>query len=92
MFDWLLPYVGRILDAGNVVFFISNIPQLITAYKNRKNLLGLSKEMLFGMIISTLLFMVVGVITNGILTVILGATNIIFFILQIYWKWKYANK
>lgn len=92
MFDWLIPYVGWILDGGNVVFFIANCPQSFTAYRNRKDLRGLSARMLFGFIISTILFMIVGVVTNGVLTVILGAANIIFFALQLYWKRKYASK
>lgn len=91
MFDWLLPYVGLILDGGNVVFFIANCPQLITAYKNRRNLAGLSSRMLFGFIISTILFIIVGLITNGVLTVTLGMANIIFFALQLYWKRKYSK-
>lgn len=92
MFDWLLPYVGYILDAGNVVFFISNCPQLITAYKNRRNLQGLSSKMLIGFTISTLLFIIAGLTLNGPLTVILGIINIIFFLIQLYWKRKYGNK
>lgn len=92
MLDWLLPYIGWILDAGNIVFFVANCPQLITAYRNRRNLVGLSSRMLFGFIISTILFIIVGLITNGILTVVLGIINIIFFALQLYWKRKYSKQ
>lgn len=89
MIPWLIPYIGILLDIGNIVFFLSNCPQLVTAYRNRRNLKGLSSKMLFGFIISTIFFILVGLLTNAPLTVILGLTNIVFFILQLYWKRKY---
>ena len=52
--------IGIVLDIGNVIFFISNLPQLITAYKNRTNLKGLSAKMLFGFICSTIFFVMAG--------------------------------
>jgi len=81
--------IGLMLDIGNIIFFISNLPQLITAYKNRTNLQGLSAKMLFGFILSTIFFIVAGVLANAYLTVILGILNIFFFLLQLHWKCKY---
>ena len=81
--------IGIVLDIGNVIFFISNLPQLITAYKNRTNLKGLSAKMLFGFICSTIFFIIAGVLTNAYFTVALGILNIVFFLLQLYWKCKY---
>lgn len=89
MISWLLPYVGPLLDIGNVVFFLSNCPQLFTAYKNRKDLKGLSSRMLIGFILATFFFITVGLATGGILTAVLGFANIIFWFCQLYWKRKY---
>lgn len=83
--------ISIVLDIGNVVFFTSNLPQIITAYKNRKNLKGLSSKMLFGFMISTVFFITAGVLTGAPLTIILGLGNEVFFASQLVWKWKYRN-
>lgn len=89
--EFLIPIF---LDAGNVTFFFSTLPQLITTFRNRKNpetLKGLSSLMLLGFIIATTFFIIVGFISHAPLTVILGLINEIVFGLQIYWKHKSKN-
>ena len=77
--------IGLLLDIGNVIFFISSFPQLISIFKNRKQLKGLSRKTPFGYIISTLFFIACGFLSNGYLTMILGVINVANFSLQIYW-------
>lgn len=89
MLEILLPYLGLILDAGNVIFFIVNFPQLITAYKNRKNLKGLSATMLGGYMFATIFFLLAGLITGGYLASMLCAINEVIYAFQLYWKRKY---
>lgn len=89
MFEFLLHYVALILDAGNIIFFVANLPQLVTAYRNRQNLRGLSSKMLIGFILSTVMFILAGLVLGGALTVILGVFNVLFFAAQLYWKRKY---
>jgi len=89
MLECLLPYLGVILDVGNIIFFVANFPQIITAYKNRKNLQGLSSKMLFGYMIATIFFFMAGLITGGIMTAILCAINEVIFGTQLYWKWRH---
>jgi len=95
VFEFLLPYLGYVLDIGNVVFFIANFPQLISTIRNRKNpeaLKGLSEITMLGYMITTIFFITAGIITNGYLTVILGITNEIIFGLQVLWKKKYKER
>lgn len=81
--------IGLILDLGNIIFFLANIPQVVTAYRNRKNLRGLSSRMLLGYSASTVCFITSGYMAQGYLTVVLGVINILIFITQLYWKRKY---
>ena len=83
--------VGILLDLGNVAFFVSNLPQLLTAYRNRRDLRGLSGKMLLGFTVSTLLFISAGWLARAPLTVILGCANVVFFTLQLHWKRKYPT-
>ncbi|TET26072.1 MAG: hypothetical protein E3J73_05105 [Candidatus Bathyarchaeum sp.] len=83
--------ISIVLDLGNIVFFVSNLLQLFTAYRNRKNLKGLSSKMLFGFMISTVFFITAGVLTSAPMTIILGLGNEVFFASQLVWKWKYRN-
>jgi len=78
-----------LLDVGNIIFFISSLKQMVTAYQNRRNLQGLSSKMLIGYIISTFCFISVGFMTKALFTIIFGFANIGFFLSQLYWKWKW---
>lgn len=81
--------ISLLLDIGNIIFFLSNFPQVLTAYRNRKNLRSLSSLMLLGFSLSTTLFVTVGILTVAPFTVVLGIGNILFFLAQFYWKRKY---
>lgn len=84
--------VGTLIDIGNIIFFVGNLPQLITAYRNRTNLQGLSSKMLFLFMISTVFFILAGALTDGMMTIILGLVNEIIFSIQLFWKHKYRHK
>jgi len=81
--------VSNLLDLGNILFFVSSLKQMHTAYKNRDNLQGLSSKMLIGYIMSTVCFISAGILLSALATIILGILNILFFSLQLYWKRKY---
>lgn len=83
--------VAILLDVGNIIFFIASFPQLITAYKNRKNLKALSKWMLIGYTFATACFAGVGYLANAPLTLVFNIFNTFLFLAQIYWKWKYGK-
>lgn len=89
MLEILLPYLGIILDVGNIIFFAVNFPQLMTAYKNRKELKGLSGIMLAGYMIATLFFLLAGLVSGGYIAATLCTINEIVFGCQLYWKRKY---
>jgi hypothetical protein len=79
------------LDIGNVIFFVVNFPQLRAAYKNRKDLKGLSSTMLAGYIVATVFFGLVAFLTGGYLATTLCILNNIIYALQLYWKRKYRK-
>jgi hypothetical protein len=81
--------VGNLLDIGNIIFFIANFPQLITAYKNRRNLVGLSAKLLVGYIIASIFFIWAGIQTGGYACVVLNLINEGIYMIQLYWKQKY---
>jgi len=83
--------VGLILDIGNIIFTIANIPQIVTAIKNRKNLRGLSSGLLAGYMFATCFFFTAGVLTGGYMTAILSAFNEVLYAVQLYWKFKYRH-
>jgi len=85
---WLVPIL---LDFGNIIFFIANIPQVLKSYKNRKNLKVLSSKMLLGYISGSFLFAIAFLIAGGMIAFMLCLFNFCFFSLQLYWKWKYRN-
>lgn len=83
---WLIPWL---LDGGNIIFFVAGLPQLKRTWDNRnypERLQGLSTKMLVGYVISFILFGFAGLITDGYFTFVLNIINIIFFLLQVYWK------
>jgi len=84
-----LTSIGGMLDVGNIVFTIANLPQIVTAIKNRKNLVGLSDKMLIGYSIATLFFFSVAFISSGWIAVGCCTFNWMLYSAQIYWKRKY---
>lgn len=84
--------VGPLLDLGNIIFFLASLGQTIRAYKERKNLSALSTTMLLGYILATIVFIIVGYLTNAYGTIMLGSFNIIFWCLELYWKRKYHEE
>lgn len=91
MFEMLLWLVPILLDLGNIVMFLATLPQLITAWKNRRNLSGLSTTMVIGYIIANLIFALVGLISGAYFALVLSSGNCVFFVMQLFWKWKYRN-
>lgn len=83
--------IGLLLDIGNVIFFIVNFPQLVSAYKNRKDLKGLSSIMLFGYMIATVFFGLVAFLAGGYLATTLCAINEGIYAFQLCWKYKYRR-
>lgn len=91
LIDWILPLLGLILDIGNIIFFISNFPQLIRTIKNKNKssaLEGLDEKTMIGYIFATLFFFIVAFATDGYIASTLCIINIIIYSLQIYWKYK----
>lgn len=84
--------IGLLLDLGNVAITIANIPQILTAMRNRRNLQGLSAGMLVGYMVAADLFLVTGLLAGGYLTVALCSFNQAFYAVQLYWKLKYGRQ
>ena len=80
---------GLLLDIGNIIFFVASFPQLITAYRNRSNLIGLSSKFLIGYLIASNFFIGAGLLTGGYACVVLNAINEVFYGIQLYWKWRF---
>lgn len=89
MIESLVPVL---LDVGNLTFFIANVPQLISGYRNRRNLCGLSSLLLFGLAIGSIFFTVVGTLTAAYFTIFANIFMSVSFFTQLYWKWKYRKK
>lgn len=83
--------VAILLDIGNIIFFIGNLPQLITAYKHRKDLGSLSSIMLSFFAIAVSFFSIAGALLGAWIMCGLNAFNCIFFASQLYWKRKYKK-
>jgi len=78
-----------LLDIGNLVFFLANFPQVITAFRNRKNLVGLSSNYLFWLFIGTIFFALGNFSVGAILASGLCIVSLFFYAIQMYWKVKY---
>lgn len=78
-----------LLDIGNILFFIANIPQLITAFKNRKNLAGLSYGLLSFYFAGTVFFALGNFFVGATIAPILCIISLFFYAIQIYWKLRY---
>ena len=81
--------INILLDIGNIIFFISNFPQMMNAYKNRRNLKGLSTLFLSGISVATVVFIILAVLTFALFTFVIGCLEIFFYLSQVYWKMKY---
>lgn len=90
MIEELAWLIGPFLDIGNVIFFLASLRQMINSYRKRKGGLdAISNIMLLGYILASLFFVGAGYLSGGYITVVLGSSNIIFWSLSLYWKWKY---
>jgi len=76
-------------NIGNTLAFIASIPQIITAYRNRRNLRGLSSLMLFITFMAYLFFIMVAYLNGAYVGVVLCLISEVFHILQFYWKRRY---
>lgn len=79
------------IDVGNLVFFVASIPQMVTAYRNRKDLKGLSSMMLLGFVIASSCFAVGNASFGAYIASVLNNLCSCLFVVQLYWKWKYRN-
>jgi uncharacterized protein with PQ loop repeat len=87
----LIP-VTLFFDIGNIIFFIANLPQIITAYKNRKNLVGLSTNYLLILSIGTVLFGIGNYAVGAYIASAFCALSLIIYGIQIYWKKHFGVK
>ena len=81
-----------LIDVGNIFFFIANFPQIIRAFKDRKNLSGLSTTFLSLLLIGFALFSIGNYSIGANIGATLNVTSIFFFIVQLYWKQKYKSQ
>ena len=81
--------ISILLDIGNIIFFLANFPGIVTAFKNRTNLSAISSKMLIGYMLATICFTIVGLLTGGYITAILGVINELIFGIELYWKKKH---
>jgi uncharacterized protein with PQ loop repeat len=78
-----------LVNLGNLVFFLANFPQVITAFKNRKNLAGLSFNYLLWLFIGTILFAIGNYYIGAYIASVLCITSLFFYGAQMFWKKKY---
>jgi uncharacterized protein with PQ loop repeat len=83
--------VTILLDIGNIVFFLANLPQIITAFRNRRNLAGLSTNLLIGFFIGTVLFAIGNYSVGAIVASALCVIELVFYSIQLFWKLKYRK-
>jgi uncharacterized protein with PQ loop repeat len=70
---------------------VANIPQIITAYKNRKNLSGLSINFLFALTIGYILFAIGNYGLGALISSFLCIASMVLCLVQIFWKRKYRR-
>jgi len=78
-----------VIDIGNIVFFVATIPQIVNAYRNRKDLKGLSKWMLLGYTAGVACFAFGNFSVGAYIGSFLNIINLGAFLAQTYWKLKY---
>ena len=76
---------GNFIDIGNVIFFLATFPQLISAYKNRKHISGLSFWMLTGYVVSMVFLGIGNYMINAYIATGLIGVNISMYCAQVYW-------
>jgi uncharacterized protein with PQ loop repeat len=81
-----------LVNLGNVIFFLANLPQVITAFKNRKNLIGLSFNYLFWLFLGTICFALGNCYLGAYIASILCVISLFFYGIQMFWKLKYKPK
>jgi len=82
---------GLLLDIANVLFFLATLPQIVAAYRNRRNLKAISRLMLLGFISGTVLFMTVDILCSAYIAFGLAVVDQAGWVLQVYWKWRYKT-
>jgi len=80
------------LDIGNAVFFLANLPQLVTAFRNRKNLAGLSSNYLFWLFVGTIFFAIGNYSVGAFVASLLCVVSLFFYAIQLFWKFRYRKK
>ena len=88
----MIPTVTLLLDIGNTVFFLANFPQVITAFRNRKNLSGLSANYLFWLFVGTIFFAIGNFLVGAMIAPWLCVTSLFFYAIQLFWKFKYKKR
>jgi drug/metabolite transporter (DMT)-like permease len=81
-----------LLDIGNIIFFLANLPQVITAFRNRKNLSGLSSNFLLCLFLGTIFFAIGNFYVDAIIASALCIVSLFFYAIQLFWKHKYRKK
>lgn len=77
--------VPILLDLGNILFFLGNLPQLYKTYQRRKKLRDLSIYSWVIQIFASICFFSAGVLTGALFTVVLNAFNIGYAGVTAYW-------
>jgi len=80
-----------LLDIGNLLFFIAMLPQMITAYKNRRNLTGLSFGLLTFFFAGTIFFAIGNYLVGAAIAPILCVIELVLYATQLFWKVRYRN-
>lgn len=81
-----------LLDIGNVIFFLANFPQVVTAFRNRKNLAGLSSNYLFWLFTGTVFFAIGNYLAGALVAPCLCVISLFFYAIQLFWKYKYKSQ
>jgi len=79
---------SNLLDLANIIFFLTSLPQIRSAYLNRSNLDAVSYWMLSGYLVATLIFAVANASFNAYIAGVLNVVCAFVYGIQIYWKIK----
>jgi len=77
--------VPILLDLGNILFFVGNLPQLYRTYQRRQQLRDLSIYSWVIQIFASICFLTAGLLTGAAFTVVLNAFNIAYAGVTAYW-------
>lgn len=78
-------YVGLFADIGNIIFFIFGFPQLVSTFKHRKELVGLSPVTPLGYVFATIFFTLMSIGSSAYFAFVLCIINAFMWAMQIYW-------